>query len=317
MKPLATVAIPLFRSAPFVDNVSTNIDALPSDVEILVSDRHRHDEAIDVLKRRHQGDRRLRFFERLDGKDWIDHLNGLIDEARGEYWRFMPHDDFCDGESFVSLLNCLENHPDVLLAYGPTTAVDLDGRRLPERDTPKPHPIGNDDPWFLGLALDSFSRGHFNGAFKGLIRRRRLMDHGLLIRRTLDGIHAERLWLAALMLVGRFRFVAEARYLKRYHHQSAHARWRPGRRHELSVRRQMLGYFKDLLRDPSLFPQVRGYLNWTTWMRLGLVKPPVDLSATEPFLPRTPSGLVDASITKLYLGRRDAWRTLHATRHLD
>ncbi|MCG8460516.1 MAG: glycosyltransferase family 2 protein [Holophagales bacterium] len=317
MTPRVTVGIPLFRSAPFVDNVSANIEELPADIEILVSDRHRHDGALEDLRRRHRGDRRVRFLERLDRKDWIDHLNDLIREARGEYWRFLPHDDFCDSASFAALVDCLERYPRTLLAYGPTTAVDLHGNRLADRDAGAPHPIGNDDPWFLGLALDTFSRGHFNGAFKGLVRRKEILENRLLIRRTLGGVHAERAWLAALAVVGRFRFVPEARYRKRYHDQSTHAQWRPGPFHELSVRRQLLAYLADLLPDSSLLPPVRSYLSWTTWMRLGLVGPPVDLPPTEPFLPGHPTNAVERAFCELYRNHRSSWRAMHAVRHLE
>ena len=245
------MAIPLFRSARFVDNVSANIEALPADVEILVSDRHGHDDSIDQLERRHGHDPRLRFLRRFDGKTWVDHISDLLWEARGEFWRLMPHDDFSSREALEALADCLEAHPDTLLAYGPTTAVDLEGNRLPERDHLDPHPIHNDAPWHLGLILDSFSRGHFNGAFKGLVRRATLVERGLRIRPTRDNEYAERMWLAALGLVGRFRFVPDAPFVKRFHPYSAHAQWRRSAAHELSGHRVFLGYCKDLMRDPA------------------------------------------------------------------
>ncbi|MEM6796188.1 MAG: glycosyltransferase [Acidobacteriota bacterium] len=317
--PLVTVGIPLYRSAPFVGNVSATIEALPTDVEVLISDRHRHDSAIDELRRRHSGDARVRFSERLDGRDWVEHLNDLMREAKGRYWRFMPHDDFTDRKSFEALIECLEGSPEALLAYGPTTASDAAGTRLPHLDTPAPHPVYNDAPWFLGLALDCFSRGHFNGAFKGLIRRRDLAARRLWIRRTRGGVYAERAWLSALALIGRFQFVENAAYWKRYHSESVHARWPSSGQwpFEWSVRRQLLGYFRDLLPDPALFPPARGYLTWVFWARLGWVPPPRDLPVAEPFLPGRLESVRARLLASLPGQRRGEWRSLHGFRHLE
>ena len=52
-RPLVSVAIPLFRSKPFLNYVIENIEAIESaDVEIIVSDRHGTDDALDLLRRR-------------------------------------------------------------------------------------------------------------------------------------------------------------------------------------------------------------------------------------------------------------------------
>lgn len=312
-EPRVSVAIPLYRSARFVDNVSANIESMPPEVEILVSDRHHLDDALDRLEKRHGGDRRLRFLRHRDGKDWIDHINDLLRVARGEYWRLMPHDDFSSGEALGVLIRCLDEHPETLLAYGPTTAVDLDGNRLRERDHLHPHPIDNEDPWILGLALDTVWRGHFSGAFKGLLRRREVLERELWIRRTLGTVHAERAWLAALALIGRFRFVPDAVYLKRFHGHNTHASWRPGVVHDLSVYRVLLAYLRNLVPKRDLYRAARGYLGWITAMRRGWVAGPA--SFPPPTEATVPEGEMPIFATAL---RRwgGEWRALHGVRHL-
>ena len=308
------MAIPLYRSSRFADNVSANVEAMPADAEVLISDRHRHDDALERLERRHSDDRRVRFLCHRDGKDWIDHINILLREARADYWRLMPHDDFAPADSLEALVRCLDDYPATLLAYGPTTAVDLDGNRLPERDHRCPHPIGNDDPWTLGLALDSFWRSHFTGAFKGLVRRREVVDRGLWIRRTLGTVHAERLWLSALALIGRFRFVPEGTYEKRFYPESTHAQWRPGIVHELSVLRVLLSYFRDLLPERHLYRDARAYLLRTTAIRLGWAPQGDPPPPTEPAVP---GRILGPALGRVLGRRRIDWPSLHHYQHLS
>ena len=248
LQPRTTVVIPLYRSAPFIDGIIANIEAIPGpDVEVLISDRHCHDDTLDRLEARFSSDPRVGCHRHTDELDWVGHLNALLQVARGEYWRFLPHDDLSPPGSLEHLICVLDSDPDAILAYGPTAAIDARGRPLPKMDRPEPHPAGADDGWNLGLALEMNWRGYFSGAFKGLIRRRPVLEHGFLIRSTLDQINAERCWLFALSLLGRFLFVPESLYVKRYHENSTHAQWRRSGRHVLSTARVMSGYLRDTL----------------------------------------------------------------------
>ena len=83
--PLVSVAIPLYRSRPFVDVIARNIEAIdyPS-TEILISDRHQEDDALDILAARFAGNRRIRILRARDRLDWVDHYNLLLTAATGD-----------------------------------------------------------------------------------------------------------------------------------------------------------------------------------------------------------------------------------------
>ena len=248
IQPRTTVVIPLFQSARFIDTIITNIDAMPTrGVEILISDRHCYDDTIDRLAERYAGDPRIRCIKHRDTLDWVGHINTLLDEAQGEYWRFLPHDDLSPPGSLEALIMALDANADAILAYGPTFAIDGEGLPLPGQVRSKPHPAEAEDGWTLGLVLQMFWKGYFNGAFKGLIRRKIVMDNRLHIRSTRAQIYPERCWLFALSLLGRFHFVREASYIKRFHDGSVHSRWKITGRNALSAARIMSGYMHDLL----------------------------------------------------------------------
>lgn len=241
-RPLVTLAVPLHRSARFVDSISANIDAVAlDDVEIVLSDRHGLDDAIVQLRERHGGDPRCRFVERTDGVGWVRHYEELLAGARGRYLRWMPHDDLYPTCDLARLVARLEASPGALIAYGQTTATELDG--TPRRAHPANHPVHEGDgPWSLRTSLDLVPAGLCNGAFKGLVDLGRLPAACRRIRPTLDSINAERAWLFGVSLAGPMVLVDDYHYVKRFHPDSAHAQWEPRPVHALSLGATMLAY---------------------------------------------------------------------------
>ncbi|MEM6281534.1 MAG: glycosyltransferase family A protein [Chloroflexota bacterium] len=248
--PSTTVVIPLFKSRRFMPTIIANINALPAHgVEVLISDRHCHDDTIDQLAQRYADDPRIRCLKHQDKLDWVAHINSLLEEAQGEYWRFLAHDDLSPAGSLEALIHALDSNTDAILAYGPIKAIDMNDNPLPERDKPDPHPAAAEASWTLGIALEMFWTGYFNGAFKGLVRRNIVMQSELLIRSTQDQIYPERCWLFALCLLGRFHFVPQATYVKRFYEGSVHSRWKITGRNYLSCAHVMSSYLCDLLKS--------------------------------------------------------------------
>lgn len=254
-RPEVTLAVPLYRSARFVETIAANIEAVehPS-VEILISDRHLHDDALGRLRDRFGDDDRVAFVAGTDGVGWVDHYNDLLARARGRFLRWMPHDDLFPTCDLSRLVAEMQSHPGAAIVYGPTIATDFAGTPIPERDQPHPHPIGDGESWTLRHSLELFPRGYCNGAFKGLVNRELILAHDLFIRPTRGNVHAERAWLFAVSLVGELRFVPEYHYIKRYGPSSTHAGWTEGPLHSLSLGQVMLGYLRDHGPSGSLTP---------------------------------------------------------------
>jgi hypothetical protein len=286
--PLVSLAIPLWMSARFLPTLRQNLAAIdePS-VEVLISDRHGLDDTIEILREEWGDDPRFRFFAYRDGIDWVAHLNTLLTEARGRYFRWMPHDDVFPRGSLPPLVRALNGDERALLAYGPTTAIGASGERLPKLDRADPHPVATGEPWQLRHSLDFFWKGYCDGAFKGLFRRDRVIAAGLTIRPTYQLVHAERTWLFAMSLLGDFRFVAESPYVKRHHPWSAHASWTPDSRHITSATLTMCDYLRDHAPAGVDRRRANAYLLARAAERLaGLNQPPADTAPTEASKPR-------------------------------
>lgn len=231
-----------------------------ADVEILVSDRHCHDDTLARLRARFSDDEQIRFLEAEDGLDWVSHINLLLKEGRGAYWRLLPHDDISPRGSLEALARALDQDQQAILTYGPTRAIDGAGAPLADKDRPRPHPVSEGEPWKLGLSLDMFWEGYFNGAFKGMLRRQPILDAGHLIAPTRDLIFSERAWLFGVCLLGPLRFVEEAPYVKRFHEQSTHAQWKIAPRHIVSATQVMIGYARRYIADRKIQRRAALYL---------------------------------------------------------
>ena len=251
--PKVTVGIPLYASVRFIDTIIANIEAMPKDgVEILISDRHCKDNTIEQLKQRYSDDSRILFFTAQDELDWVGNINFLLQEANGEYWRFLPHDDISPIGSLEALISALDDNHDAILAYGPTKAIDLDGLHLPQKDVLPSYvgqPISN---WTSVVGLKMFLQGKYSGAFKGLVRRELLYKNSLYIRSTLGQVFPESCWLFALCLLGPFIFVPEASYIKRYYPDSTHAQWNISGKNYLSAAWTIITYLGSLLKSLSI-----------------------------------------------------------------
>lgn len=267
--PLVSIAIPLFRSGPFIDRIIENIGAIDMpEAEILISDRHQDDDAIERLARRLSSDRRIRFLRATDRIGWVDHYNLLLTEARGRYFMWMPHDDHFPRGYVAALVGAMESDPSVVLGYADMHQRRLDDQTvIPEDAHPLPRLHGRED-WRLWMPLKLLLFTNLYGvAFRGLFRRDRLCEANLTIRHSSDDILADAYWMFAVALSGRFRYVPGVSCTKHFHSSNTHTRWRPSTAAALDRFRLPLRYLlrarghrwrRLLLYTPAL-------LGWSTY----------------------------------------------------
>ena len=255
--PLVSVAIPLYRSRQFVDVIARNVDAIDYPAtEILISDRHQEDDALEVLAARFAGNRRIRILRADDRLGWVDHYNLLLTAASGEYFLWMPHDDTYPAGFISTLVACLERHPRAVLAFGGVDVVAEDNRSLWSEDGQPPRVVAG-ATWTPGEALRTMMfRSVWLPQFHGVFRRERAIGARLFIRPTSGNVEPDLYWVFGLGLLGEFCFVPDCRYLKRLHGTNASVGWGARRaRHVLDGITVPYGYLRDFA--PSRFDHLR------------------------------------------------------------
>ncbi len=224
-RPRVTVAIPLHRSAPFVDVVSANIHRIAGDdVEILISDRTRCDDALGVLRDRHGRDPRISFLRDTDDPGWVDHHNALLRRARGRYFMWMAHDDDFPADYVSRLSAVLDAHVDALLAFGGLRVIDVDGNPVEVSYLPEmPIALGRMSRADEAIAL--LHRWNLGIASRGLCRRDELLRRRLTIRHTRGDVDADAYWVFAVVCAGSVVFDPKCSVAKRVVPGSGSAHW--------------------------------------------------------------------------------------------
>ena len=223
-EPLVTLALPLYKSSRFFDIIVKNLETLAyANLEILVSDRHCADDALERLRARFGHDARFRFMPARDEINWVEHFNVLLCAATGEYFFWMMHDDSYPSNYLDALIAPLEQFPDAVLAYGSLEALREDGS----------HQLYRPDASFAGVGKWSqreiwrrFLADHLILAVRGVYRRELALQHGTLILPTRDLFAADFLWTFATAFIGRWVCVPEVVVQKRFYATSALGHWK-------------------------------------------------------------------------------------------
>jgi len=244
--PLVSVAIPLFKSRRFLDCIISNLEAIDyPNIEVIISDRHCADDAIELLADRFKADSRLRLLKGSDQLNWVEHYNLLLQLASGQYFLWMPHDDSYPSDYISQLVLCLENHPDAMLAYGRLRRVDLDGHPV-SGSTRSDIPVALGEQWSLRAALRLLIFWNIGVPFRGVFRRDVVIQSGLLIRPTYETVAADKYWVFGLALKGCLRLVPSCHCTKRMYPTSTSAQWGPRRtRHVIDGGLVLCSYIKD------------------------------------------------------------------------
>jgi GT2 family glycosyltransferase len=220
-----TVAVPLHASGHWVDNVVDNVRRLPDLVtEIVVSDRTLVDDAADRLRLALADDERVVVRAEALGIGWPEHYQLLLEEAQGDLFMWMPHDDIFDASWVPVLSGALARHPEAWLAFGRIEPVELDGV------SPGPRPPYHPRPGLVTPARAAHLgiRGMGVG-FRGLIRRQDVLASGLRVDRPagdLDDPAADIAWVLAVALRSGLVYDDRTTTRKRYYGSSTSARWR-------------------------------------------------------------------------------------------
>jgi glycosyltransferase involved in cell wall biosynthesis len=230
--PPVTVAIPLYFSRRFLEIVIQNIETIDyPNLHFIVSDRHGGDDTLTLLRTHFRDDPRISFIEHLDQCNWVCHYNDLVQQAKGKYFAWMPHDDSYAPDYIMRLVEFLEDRPDVILAFGEMHRIALDGtditnhRRLEQWES-----LTADNSWSTPQVVKLHLKWNLAYGFRGLFRLQPIQEKRLYMRETYQTVGADRLWMFGVALTGRIAYTPHCHCWKRIYNDSTHASWREKKR---------------------------------------------------------------------------------------
>lgn len=116
--PLVSVVMPSMNQPKFIDEAITSV--LSQDypnIELIVADGGSRQDTLDILARRQQQDRRLRYFSRPD-RGPAHALNDAINAVRGTVIGWLNSDDLYAPGAIGRAIAVLSEQPRLLMVYG-------------------------------------------------------------------------------------------------------------------------------------------------------------------------------------------------------
>jgi len=210
-KPRLSIGLPVYNGDRYLEQTLTSILLQDfGDFELILSDNASTDRTAEICIDVAGRDTRVQYHRAETNRGAAWNYNHVFHLARGEFFRWAPHDDYYAPDALGLCVRYLENaSPGVILAYPATVLVSAAGEILEHfddrliLDQPTPHERIRHLARWLNLC----------NPVLGVTRR------NALARTRLIGSFAgsDKVLLAELALLGEFHAVPEATFYRRRH----------------------------------------------------------------------------------------------------
>ena len=222
-EPILSLLFPLYRSGPFFNNLVRQIEQLSDPCyEIIISDRHCYDNTIDLLESRFKNDTRFRFIRATDHLNWVSHYNFLLQQARGKYFCWLPHDDTYSSDYFPVLISKIQEQDTAIAAFATMNVI---GKKW-EIDYSK-FKIKYSYPLRSNQYMKLWNSGLLGIPFRGIFKTHVIIKKKLWINENvkLKG-YQDLFWVFAVILQGGLIYTEHTSSAKNFAKISAHSHWK-------------------------------------------------------------------------------------------
>jgi glycosyltransferase involved in cell wall biosynthesis len=207
--PRLSVGLPVYNGEKYLpEALDSLLGQTYSDFELIISDNASMDRTEEICRRYAARDRRIRYFRQPVNSGAAPNHNFVVEQARGEYFKWASHDDLYGRDLLLRCVEALDSRPDVVLSHAWQAYIDAVGNIIRRGEyrlaTDSPHaPVRFRDMLFV-LGGDDFY---------GVMRT------DVLRRTPLHGSyhHADRTLVTEMSLYGPFYQVPELLYFRRDH----------------------------------------------------------------------------------------------------
>lgn len=208
--PRVGVGMPVYNGANFVaEAIESLLNQTFEDFELVICDNASTDETPEICLDYAATDRRVRYLRNRTNLGGGPNYRRVFELSRGEFFKIANHDDVSHPEFLERCVSVLDGNPEIVSAYPLTADIDSNSqiiRKLP----PSPQFESLDPAARIWEALQ-FEREPM--ALFGVMRSEIIARTGLMPSCP----SADRVWLAELLMHGRFIEVPEYLYLHREH----------------------------------------------------------------------------------------------------
>ncbi len=133
--PKVTIGMPVYNGENFIEaSVSSILAQTFEDFELVISDNASTDRTRELCEGFTARDGRVRYIRQHRNLGAAPNYNLLVDEGRGEYFKWAAHDDVLEPDYLKSCVRVLDTHPNVMLAYPRSEVIDAEGNVIERYD---------------------------------------------------------------------------------------------------------------------------------------------------------------------------------------
>jgi glycosyltransferase involved in cell wall biosynthesis len=225
--PRLSIGLPVYNGQEFLPEL---LDSLLTqtfrDFEIRICDNASTDRTQDICREYARRDPRVRYTCNERNLGALANYNRVFELSTAPLFKWVAHDDIYRHDYLEACIRLLDENPDVVLAHSGTAFIDEASELLPfeqdtgsfiDRKTGRRYwadvPSIGDTPVTINRFWQVLSRARWGTHMFGVVRREILQQTSLLP----NFAGSDRVMLAELALLGRFRCTSERLFLKRFH----------------------------------------------------------------------------------------------------
>jgi glycosyltransferase involved in cell wall biosynthesis len=248
--PKVSIGLPVYNGENYLEHTLDAILAQTyQDFELIIADNASIDKTQEICKKYLVKDKRIKYFRNPTNIGAAPNHNLVFHLAKGEYFKWVGHDDDLSPSFISKCVEILDYYPDVVLCMPKTSIINKNGEIIGDYEY-------NVDASSQAVTkrFASFVRNLETGNHVyGLIRSE------TIVNTSLHGSYpsSDLVFLAELSLYGRYYIIPERLFFRRYHEEQS-------TKGKLSVERNRVAWFDTSLKTKIVLPKwlyLFGYIN--------------------------------------------------------
>jgi glycosyltransferase involved in cell wall biosynthesis len=213
--PTVSLGLPVFNGEPyFATALEQMLGQTYGDFELIISDNASTDGTQDIARAYGARDKRIRYFRQASNIGIGNNWSFVARHARGPWLKWVSANDEYLPQLLEECLVPLQRNPDVVLSYGRTQFIDLEGNKLEVYDGD--FDILSDDP----LERYRFARAHLHLSTtiqSGIVRTDAVRRCGYMGNYR----DSDRVLIFGLALAGKFVLLPQIHFFRRWDKSTA------------------------------------------------------------------------------------------------
>ncbi len=129
--PTVSIGMPVYNGEKHIrEALDSVLSQTFADFELIISDNASTDQTEAICRDYAKKDRRIRYVRQAENRGVAANFQFVLDEAVGEYFKWLAHDDFLEPTFLESTIGYLDAHGDTILCVTDVRLADGAGRLL-------------------------------------------------------------------------------------------------------------------------------------------------------------------------------------------